>query len=159
MGFVEISYIDDFEKRSSSNIRIDHNVSRDYQDFVLWWAPTENSIIEQNTIIRTDNEYTGPFDGVFIIDGRPADILIRKNIVVSDKDLNEAIFVKRIKWGEIDVSHTENLYWDVVDGTINLGVPLGAGELVADPLFADWDGGDYQLQPGSPAEGWGALDD
>lgn len=159
MGFLEISYWDDISKMSSNNIVIDHNVSRDYQDFVLWWAPTSNSRIEGNTIIRTDNQYTGPFDGVFIIDAPPADISITKNIIVSDNDLTEAIFVENFDGGVNDATRSNNAYWDVVDGIVNLGLPFGPGEIEGDPLFVDWEGGDYHLQPGSPAAGWGALND
>jgi len=159
MGFVEISWWDDAVKMPSSNIVIDHNVSRDFQDFVLWWAPTSNSKIESNTIIRTDNQFTGPFDGVFFIDAPPADITISKNIIVTDNDLTEAIFVEGFDGGVKDVVHTNNCYWDVVDGTVNLGLLFGSGEIEVDPLFIDWDDGDYLLQPGSPCLGWGALDD
>lgn len=159
MGFIEISWWDDFEKMPSSNVTIDHNVSHDYQDFVLWWAPTSNSTIESNTIIRTNNQFTGPFDGVFFIDAPPGDILITKNIIVTDKDLTEAIYVRGFDGGVYDVTHTDNCYWDVVDGNVDLGVPLGPGEIESDPLFMDWERGDYHLQPESPAAGWGALDD
>jgi hypothetical protein len=159
MGFVEISWWDDAVKIRSKNVSIDHNVSRDYQDFVLWWAPTSNSIIENNTIIRTDNEIQGPFDGVFFFDARPADVTITKNIIVIDNDLTEAIFIEGFDGGVNDVTHTNNCYWDIVDGDINLGLPFGPGEIEADPLFVEWEGSDYHLQPGSPCVGWGALDD
>jgi hypothetical protein len=157
MGFVEISWWDDAVRLASTNIRIDHNVSRDFQHFVLWWAPTTNSKIESNTIIRIDNQYTGPFDGVFFIDAPPADIAITENIIVADNDLTEAIFVEDFDGGVNDVIHTNNCYWDIADGNINLGLPLGSGEIIADPLFVDWENGDYQLQQDSPAVGWGAL--
>jgi hypothetical protein len=159
MGFVEISWWDDAVKMASSHIVIDHNVSRDFQDFVLWWAPTSNSVIENNTIIRTDNQYTGPFDGIFFIDAPPADITLTKNIIIADNDLTEAIFVEDFDGGVLDVTRTNNCYWDIVDGNVNLGLPLGPGEIEADPLFVDWEGGDYHLQPDSPAGGWGALND
>jgi hypothetical protein len=159
MGFLEISWWDDAVKMASSNILIDHNVSRDYQDFVLWWAPTSNSAIENNTIIRTDNQYTGPFDGVFFIDAPPGNIRISKNIIVTDNDLTEAIFVEGFDGGVRDVTHTDNCYWDVVDGSVDLGLPFGPGEIECDPLFMDWENGDYHLQPESPAADWGALDD
>jgi len=157
MGFVEISWWDDAVKMPSSNIVIDHNVSRDFQDFVFWWAPTSNSKIESNTIIRIDNQYTGPFDGVFFIDARPADITITKNIIVTDNDLTEAIFVEGFDGGVYDVIHINNCYWDVVDGIVNLGLPFVPGEIEADPLFAELEHGDYTLQPGSSCVGWGAL--
>ena len=159
MGFVEISYWDDAVKTSSSNITIEHNVSRDYQHFVLWWAPTSSSLIENNTIIRTDNQYTGPFDGVFFIDAPPADITISKNIVVTDNNLTEAIFVEGFDGGVRDVTHTNNCYWDVVDGSVDLGLHFGPGEIECDPLFMDWESGDYHLQPDSLAAGWGALNE
>jgi hypothetical protein len=148
MGFVEISWWDDAVKMVSSNIMIDHNVSRDFQHFVLWWAPTTNSKIESNTIIRTDNEYTGPFDGVFFFDAPPADIKLSMNIIVTDNDLTEAIFVEGFDGGVYDVIHTDNCYWHVVDGNLNLGLPFGPGEIEADPLFADWENGNYLLKPG-----------
>ena len=159
MGFLEISYWDDITKMSSSNITIDHNVSRDYQDFVLWWAPTSNSAIESNTVIRTDNQYTGPFDGVFCIDVPPADITLTNNIILTDNDLTESIYVEDFDGGVHDLTRTNNCYWDVVDGAVNLGLTFGSGEIEADPQFVDWEGGDYHLSPGSPAEGWGALND
>lgn len=159
MGFIEISWWDDAEKMTSSNVTIDHNVSRDYQDFVLWWAPTSNSVIENNTIIRTDNQYTGPFDGVFFIDAPPGDISITKNIIVTDNDLTEAIFVEDFDGGVHDTTRSNNIYWDVADGKVNLGLPFGPGEIEGDPLFVDWESGDYQLQSESSAAGWGALDD
>jgi hypothetical protein len=159
MGFIEISWWDDAVKMASSNFVIDHNVSRDYQHFVLWWAPTSNSVIENNTIIRTDNQYTGPFDGVFFLDSPPSDITISKNIIVTDKDLTEAIFVEGFDGGVRDVTRTDNCYWDVVDGSVDLGLPFGPGEIECNPLFIDWENGDYHLQSDSPAAGWGALDD
>jgi len=159
MGFIEISWWDDAVRMASSNIMIDHNVSRDFQQFVLWWAPTSNSKIERNTIIRTDNQYSGPFDGVFFIDAPPAGITITKNIIVTDNDLTEAIFVEGFDGGVKDVFHSNNCYWDIIDGKVNLGLPFGPGEIEANPLFVDWEGGDYNLQPDSPTAGWGALND
>lgn len=159
MGFVEISWWDDAMRMASSNITIDHNISRDFQHFVLWWAPTSQSKIENNSIIRTDNKYSGPFDGVFFIDVPPADINISKNIVVTDSDLTEAIFVEGFDGGVNDVKHTDNCYWYVGDGNINLGLVFGSGEIEANPFFVDWEGGDYHLLPDSPAAGWGALND
>lgn len=159
MGFLEISWWDDAARMASSNIVIDHNVSRDYQQFVLWWAPTSNSKIESNTIIRTDNQYRGPFDGVFFFDAPPADIEITKNIIVADNDLTEAIYVEGFDGGVNDVTHSNNVYWDVADGTVYLGLPFGPGEIEAAPLFVDWEGSDYNLLPDSPAAGWGALND
>jgi hypothetical protein len=50
-------------------------------------------------------------------------------------------------------------YWDVADGEVNFGLSFGSGKIEADPLFVDWEGGDYHLQPNSPAAGWGAQND
>lgn len=159
MGFVEISWWDDAARMASANIMIDHNVSRDFQHFVLWWAPTTNSKIESNTIIRTDNEYAGPFDGVFFMDALPSEIKLSKNIIVIDNELTEAVFVEGFDGGVNDVIHSDNCYWYIGDGNLNLGLSFGPGEIEANPLFVDWEGGDYHLQPDSPAAGWGALND
>ena len=159
MGFLEVSYWDDIQMRSSSNIDVTFNVSRDYQTFLLWWAPTSNSTVINNTIIRDDNPSSpaGPWKGVFIMDARPADILLTKNIVVTDNDLTEMIFIQDYDGGIYDVTHTNNCYWDVVDGTVDLGLPFGSGEIEANPLFVNYAGEDYHLQSGTPCPDWGAY--
>jgi len=159
MGFLEVSYWDDIQMRSSTNIDVTFNVSRDYQTFLLWWAPTSNSTVINNTIIRDDNPGSpaGPWKGVFIMDARPADILLTKNIVVTDNDLTEMIFIQDYDGGIYDVTHTNNCYWDVVDGTVDLGLPFGSGEIEANPLFVNYAGEDYHLQSGTPCPDWGAY--
>jgi len=159
MGFLEVSYWDDIQMRSSSNIDVTFNVSRDYQTFLLWWAPTSNSTVINNTIIRDDNPSSpaGPWKGVFIMDARPADILLTKNIVVTDNDLTEMIFIQDYDGGIYDVTHTNNCYWDVVDGTVDLGLPFGSGEIEANPLFVNYAGQNYNLQSGTPCPDWGAT--
>ena len=153
MGFLEISYWYDIAKKASNNIRIGYNVSRDYQTFLLWWAPTSNSTVINNTIIRDDNEFAGPWKTVFVFDEPPMDIDLTQNIVVSDNELTETIFLSREDYGSgrQDVIRSNNCYWDVDDGHVDLGIPLGSGEIEADPLFVDYSSGDYHLMPASPA--------
>ena len=158
MGFIEISYWDDIEYMSSKNIVIEYNVSRDYQSFLLWWAPTTNSIVKNNTIIRINNMVEGPWSAVFILDAPPGDIELNKNIVVVNDNLTEAIFIQGFDGAVNDVNHVNNCYWNIEGSEVDLGQSLGLGEIIANPLFLDFENGDYNLQTGSPAEGWGAYE-
>ena len=155
MGFLEISWYDDIKRMPTSNIVIEHNVSRDYQDFVFWWGRDSGSRISNNTIIRTDFVDGMAADTVFLLDGLQK-INISENIVVTRDGMWEPLF----SGDRVDTSeHINNNYWDIDDGVVDLGVEPGAGEFTADPQFVDFDGGDYRLRPGSPAEGLGALND
>jgi hypothetical protein len=153
MGFLEISWNDDIEKKPTSNIIIEYNISRDYQDFIYWWAENSSSRISNNTIIRTDHLKGMASDEVFLLDGQ--NINIKNNIIVIRDGMWNPVF----RGEEIESAvHTDNCYWNADNGKVNLGLPFGAGEIEADPLFVDYAGGDYHLQPDSPASGWGALD-
>jgi len=157
MGFLEVSYWDDIAFRESNNIVVEYNLSRDYQSFLLWWAPTHNSSVKNNTIIRDDNEVKGNWNAVFIIDAPPGDINLTKNIVVVDNDQTEAIFIQGFDGGIKDVTHTNNCYWNVDGGTINLGLARQSSEIFTDPLFINYKDKNYFLQTNSPAIGWGAF--
>jgi hypothetical protein len=153
MGFLEISWYDDIERRPTSNILIEHNVSRDYQDFVFWWGRDSGSRISNNTIIRTDFVDGMAADTAFLLDGLQK-VNIKENIVVARDGMWDPLFTG----ARVDTSErTDNVYWDVDDGMVDLGVEPGPGEFMADPQFVDFNGGDYRLRPGSPAEGLGAL--
>lgn len=157
MGFVEISYWDDIDMMASSHVSIAHNISRDFQSFVLWWAPTTASIVQNNTIIR-DDQLEGPMSTVFVLDEPPGDILFRENIVVVDDDQTHSIFSEGLNGAVDDIQREDNCYWNVDEDDIGLGLPaLGPGEIQADPSFIDYDEGDYRLQANSPAIGWGAV--
>lgn len=156
MGFVEVSYWDDIEKMDSSRVSIEDNVSRDFQSFVLWWAPTTDSTIQNNTIIR-DDHLAGPVNTVFVLDEPPGDIIFRENIVVVDDDHTSSIFSEGMNGAVDDIERQDNCYWNVDGDDVALGLPsLGPGELATDPDFVDYDGGDYRVPASSPAAGWGA---
>jgi hypothetical protein len=153
-GFLEVSWQFDIEQRETSNITIDHNVSRDYQQFIYMFAPGENVHIKNNTIIRTDNEGSR-VNTVFYI-YYPL-LTITNNIVATDNDLRDPVFYQESEGGIQQAVHTNNCYWDVDDGKVDLGVPWDSGEIEANPLFVDFKGGDYHPLPDSLAAGWGAL--
>jgi len=152
MGFLEISWDADIEKKPTSNINIEFNISRDYQDFVYWWAENSDSKIANNTIIRTDYLKGMASDEVFLLDGQ--NISIENNIIVVRDKMRNPVF--RGKYKELSV-HKNNCYWDIDDGKVDLGVPWGSGEIEADPLFVDYKSENYHLRSDSPASGWGAL--
>lgn len=152
MGFLEISYTHDIQKNTVSNIVVEYNISDDYQDFVLWWAPSSNSFIRNNTIIRTNFVAGLNLNCVFCVEDQPP--VITKNIVITNNKL-ETVF------GCADTvpaaTHFNNCYWDIDDGKVDMGTDWGEGEITADPLFINYDDGDYKLQTGSPAAGLGAF--
>jgi hypothetical protein len=154
MGFLEISWEYDIQKMPTKNVVIEHNVSRDFQDFVFWWAGNVDSRISNNTIIRTDSVEGMAQDTVFVLDGR--DVTVSENIVVVPDDMWSAVFMG----DQIEATeHANNVYWDVDDGIVRIGAEPGPGEFTADPQFVDFEGGDYRLQSGSPAAGLGALNE
>lgn len=155
MGFLEISWNDDITKKPTQNIIIEHNVSRDYQGFVYWWAKNSDSRISNNTIIRTDYLEGMASDGVFTLDGRG--ITLTKNIVVVRDGMPNAAYEGGETDRHVHAVRTDNCYWNADGGDLNLGLSLASGEIDADPLFVDYSGGDYRLKSDSPAKGWGAL--
>ena len=153
------AYWDDIAFMSSNNIVIEYNVSRDFQTFALWWAPTEDSIIQNNTIIRDDNDVEGNWNTVFILDEPPSEIDITQNIVVVDNEQTHAIFSEGFNGGINDVNTADNCYWNVDGWDINLGLPSwGDGEIESNPMFTDYEGQQYSLQSNSPAANWGAVE-
>ena len=160
MGFLEVSYWDDIEKMASTNVVIEHNTSRDYQSFLLWWAPTTGSAVRHNTIIRDDNAVEGHWSAVFILDEPPGDIAFERNIVVVDDDQTQAIFSEGFNGAIDDVSRRDNCYWNIEGGGIALGLDaLGSGEIEANPRFLNAAEHDYSLRSDSPVLGWGAQGD
>lgn len=157
MGFLEISWDHDIQKRRPRNIIIEHNINRDYQSFVFWWAKNAASSqnrIRNNTILRTDSVSGMALDTVFTLDSRH--IEITKNIIVVPDGMQNSVFTGDSASASL---RSDNCYWDIDDGTVDLGIEAGRGEFTADPLFVDFDAGDYRLHPESPARGLGAYGD
>lgn len=152
-GFLEISWGADIARRAVDSVSIHHNVSRDYQDFILGWAMASNTNLVNNTIIRTD-----PFQGVndWVFAFSFGGYSYSRNIIVVHGDLGHAVIDCPVR---DQIEHYDNVYWNVDGGYINLGTALGPGEIVADPLFVDYEGRDYHPAPESQYHEWGAYDD
>ncbi|GMA23193.1 hemolysin [Luteimicrobium album] len=135
-GFVEVT------ETSSSHVRIDYNVSDDYQQFLAWdttttpsdYLATNNTIVHQRDRSQLIAQYYYREDG-------PAPS-------ASWATFRNNIFDSRGSWSFYDFPHDHNLY---TDASKLAGFALGTGDLVADPEFADRTTDDLRLTAGSPA--------
>lgn len=144
MGFLEIE-----ENVEGDNIDVYYNLSDDYQQFIFYWGG-DNSKIENNTVIRSKPSLNGAVNTVFTM--RKSNFTVRNNIFVVSNGV-QVLATAPYDVGNYDqVIHENNLYY-CADGSTDdpCGKPLGAGELIADPIFVDIKTGDYHLRPESPA--------
>ena len=129
------------------NVSINNMVSGGFHVGGNFGVKLEQFRVENNVFIDLGKrEYTiGLWNGK---DGANAvvDIQYRNNIFYipnHEKAINKT-----------GVFHEHNLYY--LTGTKDIGVPLGKGEKVGDPLFVDIKGQNFHLQPLSPAIDGGA---
>lgn len=150
MGFLEVSWFADIAKTETYDLRIAYNVSDDYQDFVMLWAPTHETFIENNTIFRRKQIKNAIVPAVFLCDY--GGVTIRNNIVVVDS-------VTQVYTGKNEHFHTNNLYWSADGSLPNVGATLHPTEKYnTDPLFSEKrkNESDYSLKRKSPAIDAGA---
>ncbi|MGE5395661.1 MAG: choice-of-anchor Q domain-containing protein [Candidatus Saccharibacteria bacterium] len=145
MGFLEVSWFADIAKTETYDLRIAYNVSDDYQDFVMLWAPTHETFIENNTIFRRKQIKNAIVPAVFLCDY--GGVTIRNNLIVVDS-------LTQVYTGKGEHDHTYNLY-SSSDGSLpNIGVKLHPAELYnVDPGFKrkKSNESDYSLGRKSPA--------
>jgi hypothetical protein len=145
MGFLEVSWFADIAKTETYDLRIAYNVSDDYQDFVMLWAPTHETFIENNTIFRRQHIKNAIVPTVFLCDY--GGVTIRNNIIVIDS-------IIQVYTGKGEQDHTCNLYWSLDTSLPNIGATLLATEKYnIDPRFSEKkkEESDYSLKRISPA--------
>ncbi len=126
MGFLEVSWFADIAKTETHDMLIKHNMSDDFQDFVMLWAPVHNTVIEENTIIRTRQVKNDIVPAVFICDYGGA--IIRRNLVITDS-LTQVYTGKKEYYRTND--HTHNVYLSADGSRPNLGTELHPTEQVS----------------------------
>lgn len=144
MGFLEIE-----TNVEGDNIDVYYNLSDDYQQFIFYWGG-DNSKIENNTVIRSKPSLNGAVNTVFTM--RNGNFTVRNNIFVVANGIQVFVTAPYDVGNYDNVIHEHNLYY-CSDGSTDdpCGKPLGTGEIIADPQFADMNTGNYQLSNGSPA--------
>jgi hypothetical protein len=147
MGFLEVSWGADITQTETYHLRVACNVSDDYQDFVMLWAPTHETYIENNTILRRKQIKNVIEPSVFCCDY--GGVYIRNNIIVVDSTVT--VFTRG---NTDDHIHKYNLYWATDGSRPKIGTAVHLTELYnVDPQFTDareneWD---YSLKYTSPA--------
>ena len=145
MGFLEVSWFADIAKTETHDLRIAYNVSDDYQDFVMLWAPTHDTYIENNTIFRRKQIKNAIVPAVFLCDY--GGITIRNNLITVDS-------LTQVYTGKGEHNHTNNLYWSADGSKPNIGTTLYPTEKYnVDPRFSGKrkKESDYSLTRKSPA--------
>ncbi|MBL7113731.1 MAG: hypothetical protein ISS19_17460, partial [Bacteroidales bacterium] len=143
-GFLETYDDSECDDCTWGDIEICYNYSDDYQWFID--GPIgSNPVIENNTILRVLPANTDFNWGISLHHLIPQGS-VRNNIFVL------ANGVSAFEWENPGASTSDNIYFSVDNSLANpKGYPLGPGEIIADPLFIDYDDRDLHLQQGSPA--------
>lgn len=143
-GFLETYDDSECEDCTWGDIEICYNYSDDYQWF-LDGPIGDNPVIENNTILRVLPANTD-FNWCISLHHLIPDGSVRNNIFVLANE------VKAFEWENPGSSTLDNIYFSVDSSLANpKGYPLGTGEIIANPLFADYEERDLHLQQGSPA--------
>lgn len=143
-GFLE-SYDDsECEDCTWGEIEICYNYSDDYQWFID--GPIgRDAIIENNTVLRVLPANTD-FNWCISLHHRIPEASVRNNIFVL------ANGVTAFEWENPGSSTSDNIYFSVDNSLSNpKGYILKDGEIIADPLFVNYEERDLHLQEGSPA--------
>lgn len=152
-GFLEC-----YEHGSYDDVVIAFNVSDDYEKF-LGLNGTRGWKVTNNTVFRTLDDGHGFSDFIWFREWyNPNQVEFTNNIFIA-RDSDMSIYGDWLEGlpqdGESQESRN-NLYWSF-SGAVDVGKPLGDGDLVADPMFLDLDNRDLRLRKGSPAIDAGAA--
>jgi len=148
-GFLEITKGPG--KGDPQNVHIHHNISDDFQQFVLFWGGRD-FLAEHNTVLcrRPRNS------NMHVVFGFPKgsleDVRIRNNIFGVAEGLQVFVGASPYSESDYDQPRDHNLYF-CLDGSVQdpCGMPLGPGDAVGDPRFVALEEMDLHLRPDSPA--------
>ena len=126
MGFLEVSWFSDIAETETHDLRVTYNVSDDYQDFLMLWAPTRETYIENNTVFRRKQIKNDIVPAVFICDY--GGNIIRNNLIMVDS-LTQ-VYTGKIEYVHTNI-HTDNVYLSVDGSEPNIGTELHPSERVS----------------------------
>ncbi|MDQ3132866.1 MAG: hypothetical protein M3Q99_19120, partial [Acidobacteriota bacterium] len=153
-GFLEMA------ARNVQNITVAYNLSDDKNQFI-GGGSMKNVRVFNNTVIRTREPNVDLFIFWTFYPARNS-FIVRNNIFVIPGDMKVfGPFVKPV--GDVRVAtrstigdhpHDHNLYYSAGNPD-PIGVPAGKGDIIADPLFADYENRNFRLKKNSPARNKG----
>jgi hypothetical protein len=146
-GFLEVT------ETESSNVTLSYNVSDDYQQFVAWDTTTtpDHYLVVNNTVVRRHDSFSSPLFDIYYY--RQVGPSPQASWLSAENNVFYTPY--GTVFGPFNWPHDHNLFWG--DGNDPVGYQLGIGDIIADPQFVDFDGGDLRLQPTSPAIGNGVA--
>ncbi|HEV8157996.1 MAG TPA: hypothetical protein VGP58_03130 [Pyrinomonadaceae bacterium] len=153
-GFLEMA------ARNVENVTVAYNLSDDKNQFI-GGGSMKNVRVFNNTVIRTREPNVDRFVFWTFYPARNS-FIVRNNIFVIPKDMKVfGPFVKPV--GDVRVAtrstigehpHDHNLYYSPGNPD-PIGIPAGKGDIIADPLFVDYENRNFRLKKNSPARNKG----
>ena len=154
-GFLEC-----YEHGNYTDVVIAYNMSDDYEKF-LGLNGTKGWKVTNNTALRTRHDGHGFSDFIWFREWHnPNEVVFTNNVFIARNSEMSIYgdFLKGIAQDGESQESRNNIYWSF-SGKVDVGKPLGEGDLVADPMFVDFDNRDLRLRKGSSAIDTGASTD